>query len=127
MVWSACPVDSFICHQFVLPRPPRAGVVDSRHGDMSQGTFLNDTLQQQKTIVNCMAINQDNVMVTGGDNGSLWCALESSAVSELGLGLGVGLGEPNRFEVSQKVRVMVSVKNGDDCHQTSSTTRYLEA
>ena len=42
---------------------------------MPQGTFLNDTLQQQKTIVNCMAINQDNVMVTGGDNGSLWCAL----------------------------------------------------
>ena len=40
----------------------------------AQGTFLNDTLQQQKTIVNCMAINQDNVMVTGGDNGSLWCA-----------------------------------------------------
>ena len=40
---------------------------------MPQGTFLNDTLQQQKTIVNCMAINQDNVMVTGGDNGSLWC------------------------------------------------------
>jgi len=38
-----------------------------------QGTFLNDTLQQQKTIVNCMAVNEDNVMVTGGDNGSLWC------------------------------------------------------
>ena len=42
------------------------------HGVL-QGTFLNDTLQQQKTIVNCMAVNEDNVMVTGGDNGSLWC------------------------------------------------------
>ena len=38
-----------------------------------QGTFLNNTLQQQKSIVNCMAVNQDDVMVTGGDNGSLWC------------------------------------------------------
>ena len=40
----------------------------------NQGTFLNNSLQQQKTIVNCMAINEDGVMATGGDNGSLWHA-----------------------------------------------------
>ncbi|KAI8551111.1 hypothetical protein RHMOL_Rhmol06G0159700 [Rhododendron molle] len=27
---------------------------------------------QQKTIINAMAVNEDGVMVTGGDNGSLW-------------------------------------------------------
>lgn len=42
--------------------------------DCNQGTFLNNSLQQQKTIVNCMAINEDGVMATGGDNGSLWYA-----------------------------------------------------
>lgn len=42
-------------------------------GFRAQGVFLNDTLQQQKTMVNCMAINEDGVMATGGDDGSLWC------------------------------------------------------
>jgi hypothetical protein len=31
-------------------------------------------LQEPRTIVNACAINEDNVMVTGGDNGALWCA-----------------------------------------------------
>lgn len=39
-----------------------------------QGEFLHNTLQEPKTIVNAVAINEDNVMMTGGDNGSLWCA-----------------------------------------------------
>lgn len=30
-------------------------------------------LQEPRTIVNALAINEDNVMVTGGDNGALWC------------------------------------------------------
>lgn len=29
-------------------------------------------LQNQKTIVNAMALNEDGVLVTGGDNGSVW-------------------------------------------------------
>lgn len=33
---------------------------------------MHNTLQQQKAIVNAMAINEDGVMATGGDNGSLW-------------------------------------------------------
>lgn len=37
-----------------------------------QGEFMHNTLQQQKAIVNAMAINEDGVMATGGDNGSLW-------------------------------------------------------
>eukprot|EP00798_Chlamydomonas_sp_ICE-L_P012241 gene12241-15381_t len=39
---------------------------------LPEGTFLHNTLQQQRAIVNTMAINDENVMVTGGDNGSLW-------------------------------------------------------
>ncbi|MCH91846.1 protein pleiotropic regulatory locus 1-like, partial [Trifolium medium] len=27
---------------------------------------------QQKTIINAMAVNEEGVMVTGGDNGSMW-------------------------------------------------------
>jgi hypothetical protein len=41
-------------------------------GAVRQGEFLHNMLQNQKTIVNCMAINEDGVMCTGGDNGSLW-------------------------------------------------------
>jgi WD40 repeat protein len=29
-------------------------------------------LQQQRAIVNCMAVNEDGVLASGGDNGSLW-------------------------------------------------------
>ncbi|KAF5825740.1 WD40-repeat-containing domain protein, partial [Dunaliella salina] len=39
---------------------------------LPRGEFLHNTLIPQRAIVNAMAINQDNVMVTGGDNGSLW-------------------------------------------------------
>lgn len=39
-----------------------------------QGEFLHNMLQEPRTIVNALAINEDNVMVTGGDNGALWCA-----------------------------------------------------
>ena len=40
-----------------------------------QGTFLHNALQEPRTIVNALAINEDNVMVSGGDNGALWCVL----------------------------------------------------
>eukprot|EP00850_Spirogloea_muscicola_P002860 SM000011S19038 [mRNA] locus=s11:580984:585037:+ [translate_table: standard] len=40
---------------------------------LPKGEFLHNMLSQQRTIVNCMAINEDNVMVSGGDNGSVWC------------------------------------------------------
>lgn len=40
-----------------------------------QGEFLHNTLQEPRTIVNALAINEDNVMMTGGDNGSLWYIL----------------------------------------------------
>jgi len=39
---------------------------------LPEGTLLHNMLDQQKAIVNCMAINEDGVMATGGDNGSLW-------------------------------------------------------
>ena len=39
-------------------------------------------LQEPRTIVNALAINEDNVMVTGGDNGALWC--DASVASVLG-------------------------------------------
>jgi pleiotropic regulator 1 len=39
---------------------------------LPQGEFLHNMLQEPRTIVNALAINEDNVMVTGGDNGALW-------------------------------------------------------
>ncbi|KAJ6897871.1 protein pleiotropic regulatory locus 1-like [Populus alba x Populus x berolinensis] len=40
--------------------------------NLPKGEFLHNMLSQQKTIVNAMAVNEDGVMATGGDNGSLW-------------------------------------------------------
>eukprot|EP00873_Tetraselmis_striata_P035426 jgi/Tetstr1/455690/TSEL_042498.t1 len=39
---------------------------------LPDGDFLHNMLQNQKTIVNAMALNEDGVLVTGGDNGSMW-------------------------------------------------------
>lgn len=39
---------------------------------LPQGEFLHNMLQQQRTIVNAMAVNQDGVLVSGGDNGSVY-------------------------------------------------------
>ncbi|KAG5521167.1 hypothetical protein RHGRI_033650 [Rhododendron griersonianum] len=33
---------------------------------------MHNMLSQQKTIINAMAVNEEGVMATGGDNGSLW-------------------------------------------------------
>ncbi|KAL1830284.1 protein pleiotropic regulatory locus 1 [Daucus carota subsp. sativus] len=40
--------------------------------NLPKGEFLHNMLSQQKTIINAMAVNEDGVMVTGGDNGSMW-------------------------------------------------------
>ncbi|KAF8017268.1 hypothetical protein BT93_H2456 [Corymbia citriodora subsp. variegata] len=37
-----------------------------------RGEFLHNMLSQQKTIINTMAVNEEGVMATGDDNGSLW-------------------------------------------------------
>lgn len=39
---------------------------------LPEGDFMHNMLSQQRSIVNCMAINEDNVMVTCGDNGTYW-------------------------------------------------------
>ncbi|KAF3613585.1 Protein pleiotropic regulatory locus 1 [Capsicum annuum] len=39
---------------------------------LPKGEFMHNMLAQQKTIVNAMAVNDEGVMVTGGDNGSMW-------------------------------------------------------
>lgn len=39
---------------------------------LPRGEFLHNMLSQQKTIINTMAVNEEGVMATGGDNGSLW-------------------------------------------------------
>ncbi|KAK9843635.1 hypothetical protein WJX81_000394 [Elliptochloris bilobata] len=36
------------------------------------GEFLHNMLQNQKAIISCMAVNEDGVLVSGADNGSLW-------------------------------------------------------
>ncbi|CAN6549079.1 unnamed protein product [Malus baccata var. baccata] len=40
--------------------------------NLPRGEFLHSMLSQQKSIINAMAVNEDGVMATGGDNGSLW-------------------------------------------------------
>ncbi|XP_077248356.1 pleiotropic regulatory locus 1 isoform X1 [Tasmannia lanceolata] len=40
--------------------------------NLPKGEFLHNMLSQQKTIINAMAVNEDGVMATAGDNGSLW-------------------------------------------------------
>lgn len=40
--------------------------------NLPRGEFLHNMLSQQKTIINAMAVNEDGVMATGGDNGSMW-------------------------------------------------------
>ncbi|CAL8080770.1 unnamed protein product [Prunus armeniaca] len=40
--------------------------------NLPKGEFLHNMLSQQKTIINAMAVNEDGVMATGGDNGSVW-------------------------------------------------------
>ncbi|XP_072993877.1 protein pleiotropic regulatory locus 1 [Typha latifolia] len=39
---------------------------------LPKGEFLHNMLSQQKTIINSMAVNEDGVLATAGDNGSLW-------------------------------------------------------
>mmetsp|Transcript_31760 Transcript_31760/g.38369 ORF Transcript_31760/g.38369 Transcript_31760/m.38369 type:complete len:497 (+) Transcript_31760:270-1760(+) len=39
---------------------------------LPKGNFLHNMLSNQRTIINTMKVNQDGIMVTGGDNGSLW-------------------------------------------------------
>lgn len=40
--------------------------------NLPKGQFMHNMLSQQKTIINTMAVNEEGVMATGGDNGSLW-------------------------------------------------------
>nr|GMD36458.1 protein pleiotropic regulatory locus 1 [Ipomoea batatas] len=40
--------------------------------NLPKGEFLHNMLSQQKTIINAMAVNDEGVMATGGDNGSMW-------------------------------------------------------
>ncbi|KAL3154918.1 Prolactin-2C3 [Trebouxia sp. C0009 RCD-2024] len=39
---------------------------------LPRGEFLHNMLQNQKSIVNTMAVNEDGVLASGADNGSLW-------------------------------------------------------
>ena len=39
------------------------------------GEFLHNMLQEQRAIINSLSLNEEGVVASGGDNGSLWCAL----------------------------------------------------
>ncbi|KAL3630724.1 Prolactin-2C3 [Castilleja foliolosa] len=39
---------------------------------LPKGEFMHNMLSQQKTIINSAAVNQEGVLATAGDNGSLW-------------------------------------------------------
>ncbi|CAK9134421.1 unnamed protein product [Ilex paraguariensis] len=40
--------------------------------NLPRGEFLHNMLSQQKTIINAMAVNEEGVLATAGDNGSMW-------------------------------------------------------
>lgn len=40
--------------------------------NLPKGEFMHNMLSQQKTIINSMVVNEDGVLATAGDNGSLW-------------------------------------------------------
>ncbi|XP_027767525.1 protein pleiotropic regulatory locus 1-like [Solanum pennellii] len=40
--------------------------------NLPNGQLLHNMIPQQMTIINAMAVNDEGVMATGGDNGSLW-------------------------------------------------------
>ncbi|CAI5532372.1 unnamed protein product [Closterium sp. Naga37s-1] len=39
---------------------------------LPKGEFLHNMLSQQRTIINTADVNEDNVLASGGDNGSIW-------------------------------------------------------
>lgn len=39
---------------------------------LPKGEFMHNMLSQQKTIINAMAVNEEGVLATAGDNGSMW-------------------------------------------------------
>ena len=45
---------------------------------LPEGEFLHNMLQEQRAIVNSLSLNEEGVIASGGDNGSLWCALPYS-------------------------------------------------
>jgi pleiotropic regulator 1 len=49
-----------------------ASADNTKKFSLPRGEFLHNMLSQQKTIINAMAVNEDGVMATGGDNGSMW-------------------------------------------------------
>ena len=52
-------------------------MVDCRFG-LPDGKFLHNMLQNQSTILESMAVNEDGVLASGGNNGSLWQAPHSA-------------------------------------------------
>jgi hypothetical protein len=40
--------------------------------------FCHNMIQEQAGIINCLAVNEDGVVASGADNGSLWCSLCSA-------------------------------------------------
>ncbi|KAE9594232.1 putative transcription factor WD40-like family [Lupinus albus] len=64
----------FLCLLFVGFRQAfaSASADNIKKFNLPKGEFCHNMLSQQKTIINAMAVNEDGVMVTGGDNGSMW-------------------------------------------------------
>ena len=49
-----------------------AGADNVKKFRLPTGEFLHNMLQNQRAIINCAACNEDGVLATGADNGSLW-------------------------------------------------------
>lgn len=39
---------------------------------LPDGVFLHNMLQNQSTIIESLAVNEDGILVSGGNNGTLW-------------------------------------------------------
>lgn len=49
-----------------------AGADNVKKFRLPTGEFLHNMLANQRAIINCAACNEDGVLATGADNGSLW-------------------------------------------------------
>ncbi len=71
MVYCSIPLAHYVAGRVPAQHAAKPEV-HCEHHTMLQGEFLHNMLQNQKSIVNSMAVNEDGVLASGADNGSLW-------------------------------------------------------
>ncbi len=87
------------------------------------GEFLHNMLQNQKAIISCLAVNEDGVMASGADNGSLWCARSFQSR----VGLGIPTHRPGHASLTRHpIRAGPSAMRARECmHAQEASVRCL--